>query len=158
MKVLLFSSDPVALDAVFCRLIDLSPEHVPTMRPGADSGLGTYLDSQIELCGDPLADLVCPAFEVIRTPAVTIDRSFPYYLKNWIAPRPFIDPRLCENCGVCTEVCPLEPKAVRPVDSRKETKPSYDYRRCIRCYCCQEMCPHGAIAIKRPLLSRLIQR
>jgi uncharacterized protein (DUF362 family) len=44
MNVLLFSSDPVALDAVFCRLIHLSPEYVPTMKPGLESGLGTYRD------------------------------------------------------------------------------------------------------------------
>ncbi|MEI6613563.1 MAG: DUF362 domain-containing protein [Chrysiogenales bacterium] len=158
MKVLLFSSDPVALDAVFCRLINLSLEFVPTMKPGLESGLGTHLDSQIEICGAALADLACPDFKVIRQPARTIDSSFPYYLKNWISSRPFIDYALCENCGVCTEVCPLEPKAVRPVDGRKETKPSYDYRRCIRCYCCQELCPSGAIAIKTPLLGKIIRR
>jgi len=158
MKVLLFSSDPVALDAVFCRLINLSPEFVPTMKPGLESGLGTYLDSQIEICGAALADLACPDFKVIRQPAKTIDSSFPYYLKNWISSRPFIDYSLCENCGICTEVCPLEPKAVRPVGGSKVTKPTYDYRRCIRCYCCQELCPSGAIAIKTPLLGRIIRR
>jgi uncharacterized protein (DUF362 family)/NAD-dependent dihydropyrimidine dehydrogenase PreA subunit len=158
MKVLLFSGDPVALDAVFCRLINLSPEFVPTMKPGLESGLGTYLDSQIEICGAALADLSCPDFKVMRRPAETMDSSFPYYLKNWISSRPFIDYDVCENCGVCTEVCPLEPKAVRPADGRKETKPSYDYRRCIRCYCCQELCPSGAITIKTPLLGKIIRR
>jgi Pyruvate/2-oxoacid:ferredoxin oxidoreductase delta subunit len=158
VNALLFSSDPVALDAVFCRLIHLSPEYVPTMKPGRESGLGTYLDSEIQLCGDSILDLACPDFDVVRRPAVTFDRAFPYYLKNWISPRPVIDYLLCENCGVCSEVCPLQPKAVRRADNRKGTKPSYDYNRCIRCYCCQELCPHGAIAIKRPLLSRIIHR
>jgi uncharacterized protein (DUF362 family)/NAD-dependent dihydropyrimidine dehydrogenase PreA subunit len=158
MKVLLFSSDPVALDAVFCRLINLSPEYVPTMKPGLESGLGTYQDSQIEICGDSISDLACPEFNVVRQPAVTFDHAFPYYLKNLITPRPFIDYELCTNCGVCTTVCPLNPKAVRRANDRQETKPSFDYRRCIRCYCCQELCPHGAIAIKRPLLSRIIHR
>jgi uncharacterized protein (DUF362 family)/Pyruvate/2-oxoacid:ferredoxin oxidoreductase delta subunit len=158
MKVLLFSSDPVALDAVFCRLINLSPAYVPTMKPGSESGLGTYQDSQIQICGDSVSDLVRPDFQVIRQPAVTFDSSFPYYLKNLIAPRPFINYSLCENCGVCTKVCPLEPKAVRPSNDCKETKPGYDYQRCIRCYCCQELCPAGAIAIKTPLLGKIIHR
>jgi uncharacterized protein (DUF362 family)/Pyruvate/2-oxoacid:ferredoxin oxidoreductase delta subunit len=158
MNVLLFSSDPVALDAVFCRLIHLSPEHVPTMKPAADSGMGTYLESEIEICGDPFSHLVCRDFDVIRQAPISMDPSFPYYLKNWISPRPYIDRRLCKNCGTCTGICPLEPKAVRPTIAGKENKPSYDYRRCIRCYCCQEVCPHGAITIKRPLLSRLIHR
>lgn len=158
MNVLLLSSDPVALDAVFCRLIHLPPRYVPTMQPAAESGLGTWDESGIEVLGDEPAGLACPDFQVVREPAELLDRSFPYYLKKWITPRPAIAYPLCLNCGVCTAVCPLEPKAVRPPASRPGAKPAYDYRRCIRCYCCQEMCPHGAIHIKRPLLSRIIHR
>ena len=158
MNILLLSSDPVALDAVFCRLVHMPPQNVPTMKPGADSGLGTWADGTIEVLGDEVSTLACPDFQVVREPAVPFDSSFPYYLKKWITPRPAIDYSLCMNCGVCTAVCPLEPKAVRPPASNPDAKPVYDYKRCIRCYCCQEMCPHGAIAIRRPLLSRLIQR
>ena len=158
MNTLLFSSDPVALDAIFCRLLALSPDHVPTMKPAAAGGMGTYLDSEIQLCGDPISGLICRDFDITRQPPIKFDPSFPYYLKNQISPRPVIDYQLCQNCGMCTEICPLEPKAVRPAATGRETKPSYDYRRCIRCYCCQELCPHGAISIKRPLLSRLIHR
>ena len=158
MNALLFSSDPVALDAIFCRLLDLSPDYVPTMKPAAECGMGTYLESEIQLCGDPISSLVCPDFDIVRQPPIKFDPSFPYYLKNQISPRPVIDYQLCQNCGICTQICPLEPKAVRSADAAIETKPSYDYRRCIRCYCCQELCPHGAISIKRPLLSRLIHR
>jgi uncharacterized protein (DUF362 family)/ferredoxin len=158
MRALLFSSDPVALDAVFCRLINLPSKYVPTMQPAAETGLGTYQDSQIEICGDPVSSLACPDFRVVRRPPITFDRAFPYYLKNQITPRPAINTALCKNCGVCTEVCPLEPKAVLPQPGQRKPQPVYDYKRCIRCYCCQEMCPHGAITIKRPLLSRLIHR
>ena len=157
MRVLLLSNDPVALDAVFCRLIHMPPHYVPTMKPGAESGLGRYRDDEIEILGDEISGLECPDFKVVRRPAVLLDRSFPYYLKNWVTPRPFIDHRRCQNCGVCTAVCPLQPKAVRPGANRRHAIPGFDYRRCIRCYCCQEMCPHGAIGIKRPLLSRWIQ-
>ena len=155
MNVLLLSSDPVALDAVFCRLIHLPAAYVPTMRPGAESGLGTWSDDAIDILGDKVEELSCPDFKVVRRPAVEFDRSFPYYLKKWLTPRPVIDAALCRECGVCTEVCPLEPKAVRPLPGSRDKKPVYDYERCIRCYCCQEMCPHGAIAIRSPLLSRV---
>lgn len=158
MKVLLLSSDPVALDAVFCKLIHLPPQHVPTMAPAAASGLGSFVDNEIEILGAELSRLACPDFKVVRQPAVPFDRSFPYYLKRWITARPFIDYTLCENCGVCTQVCPLEPKAVQRRPGSKNPLPVFDYERCIRCYCCQEMCPAGAIAIKRPLLSRVIHR
>jgi len=158
MRVLLLSSDPAALDAIFCKLIRLPARFVPTMKPAAESGLGTYADNEIITCGDEVSGLECPDFKVVRQPALPFDRSFPYYLKNLITPRPFINHQRCVNCQVCTSVCPLEPKAVRRIGDRKETKPSYDYRRCIRCYCCQELCPSSAIAIKTPLLGRIIHR
>ncbi len=158
MKVLLLSSDPAALDAVFCRLIRLPAQYVPTMAPAAESGLGAIADQEIDICGDSLSRLACPDFKVLRQPAVSFDHSFPLYLKKWITPRPFIDGSLCENCGVCTEVCPLDPKAVKRRPGDRNPLPVFDYERCIRCYCCQEMCPSGAIAIKRPLLSRIIHR
>ena len=158
MKVLLLSDDPVALDAVFCRLVRMPPQHVPTMRPGAESGLGFWADGSIAILGDDADSLACPDFQVVRSPAAEMDRSFPYYLKKWITPRPVIDAGLCQKCGVCGEVCPLEPKAVRPPNGDTDRVPVYDYPRCIRCYCCQELCPHGAIAIQRPILSRLIHR
>ncbi|MCX6557412.1 MAG: DUF362 domain-containing protein [Candidatus Aminicenantes bacterium] len=156
MKVLLLASDPVALDAVFCRLVHMPATYVPTMKPAALSGLGRYQDDEIEICGDEISPLECPDFKVVRQPAATMDSSFPYYLKKWVTPRPFIDTALCKNCGVCTDVCPVEPKAVQKKPGAADSKPAYDYPRCIRCYCCQEMCPHGAITIRRPLLSRLI--
>jgi uncharacterized protein (DUF362 family)/ferredoxin len=158
MKALLLSSDPVALDAVFCRLVRMPPQNVPTMKPGSESGLGTWSMAEIEVRGDDPERLACPDFRVVRRPPADFDRSFPYYLKKWITPRPVIDYDRCRNCGVCVEACPLEPKAVHPPANDPGAMPIYDYPRCIRCYCCQEMCPHQAIAIRRPLLSRIIHR
>ncbi|TFG77898.1 MAG: DUF362 domain-containing protein [Chrysiogenales bacterium] len=158
MKVLLLSSDPAALDAVFCKLIRLPAPFVPTMKAASESGLGTWADEEIEICGAELSHLVAADFKVIRQPSVPFDRAFPYYLKKWITARPFIDNSLCDNCGVCTEVCPLELKAIQHPADRKNPYPVFDYERCIRCYCCQELCPSGAIDIKRPLLSRIIHR
>lgn len=156
MNVLLLSDDPLALDAVFCRLVHMPPHHVPTMKPGAESGLGVWEENAIAIVGDDPALFSCPDFKVVRQSPVPFDRSFPYYLKKWITPRPVIDPVRCKKCGICSEVCPLKPEAVAA--EGKNALPVYDYRRCIRCYCCQEMCPHGAITIRRPLLSRVIQR
>lgn len=156
MNVLLLSADPLALDAVFCRLVHMPAHYVPTMKPGAESGLGAWEGDAIMILGDDPANFSCPDFKVVRRPAEPFDRSFPYYLKKWITPRPIIDPGRCTRCGVCSEVCPLEPEAVAPV--HPSLPPVYDYRRCIRCYCCQEMCPQGAISIHRPVLSRLIHR
>jgi uncharacterized protein (DUF362 family) len=52
MSVLLFSSDPIAIDATACRIIDLDPDVVPTSRPGEKSGLGAYHSENIEIVGE----------------------------------------------------------------------------------------------------------
>ncbi len=40
MNVLLFSDDPIALDAAVCRMIDLNPEYSFTITEGEKSGTG----------------------------------------------------------------------------------------------------------------------
>ena len=49
MNLLLFSADPVALDATVCRIIGLDPQLSLTVRIGAESGLGVYSENEIEL-------------------------------------------------------------------------------------------------------------
>lgn len=49
MNVLLFSEDPVALDTVFCYLVYLNPEMVPTNIQGMAMGIGTCLEKEIEM-------------------------------------------------------------------------------------------------------------
>jgi len=158
MKVLLFSTDPVALDAVCCRLIDLDPEFVPTAKVGKEGGLGTYKSDEIEIAGDNIEELINKNFQVVRRPPerLTNSRYFPKFLKNYISPRPVIDYERCVNCGKCVLQCPVDPKAVNWPGGDKSHKPVYNYNRCIRCYCCQEICPEKAISIKVPLLGRLI--
>jgi len=158
MKVLLFSKDPIAAEAVMCRLIELNPEFVPTMRPGKDWGLGTYLPEEIELLGDPIEPLINKSFNVVRAPvkAVTSSTSVSF-IKNLVSPRPVIDPAKCSHCGTCVKVCPASPKAVDWHDGDHKKVPTYKYERCIRCFCCQELCPDHAISVQTPFLSRLIR-
>lgn len=158
MKVLLFSTDPVALDAVFCRLIDLNPEFVPTMKLAKASGLGTYITDEIEIIGDDINALINKNFQVVRRPPERLvsARSFPPFLKNLVSPRPIINDERCVNCGSCVLQCPVTPKALDWPEGDKDQKPVYNYKRCIRCYCCQEICPEKAITIKIPPLGRLI--
>ena len=159
MNVLLFSSDPVALDAVACRLVDLDLEHVPTMKPGREWGLGTYLSEEIELLGDSLDPLINGDFEVVRKPPLDLSGALINRAKGWVAPRPIIREELCTRCGACVAVCPTAPKAVNWRDqgeSRHTSPPVHDYSRCIRCFCCQEVCPERAIIVRTPFLGRII--
>ncbi|MGD2087070.1 MAG: DUF362 domain-containing protein [Candidatus Aminicenantes bacterium] len=160
MKVLLFSTDPVALDAICCRLIDLDPEFVPTARIGKEGGLGTYKSDEIRIVGADIEELINKNFQVVRRPPERLTRSryFPKFLKNHISPRPVINDERCVNCGQCVLQCPVNPKAVNWPQGDKSHNPVYNYKQCIRCYCCQEICPEKAISIKVPILGRLIYR
>jgi ferredoxin len=159
LNVLLFSTDPIALDATACRIINLDPEVVPTSKLGEKAGLGTYHGENIELVGDSLESFVCPDFDVIRTPPdhCTSGRV-KTFIKNRLCERPVIDGVKCTNCGTCVKMCPVDPKAVDWRNGDKSQPPTHDYDRCIRCYCCQEACPEGAITAQTTVLGRLFYR
>jgi len=159
LGVLLFSGDPIALDAIACKIINLNPEYVPTAKPGEISGLGTYHYENIEVVGEEIEPLVDRDFEVVRKPPVAISSGrIRNIVKNQICPRPFIDKILCTNCGICVRQCPVSPKAVNWHTDDEFSLPTYKYDRCIRCFCCQESCPEGAISVRETILGRIIFR
>ena len=159
MHVLLFSTDPVALDSTVCRLIDLDTHLVEPINIGVEFGLGVKDD--IQYVGDPIEDFINPAFDANRSPVPTTeDTSFlsATLMRRYSAPRPTIDAEKCTRCGTCVKVCPAEPKALSWADVEHQKAPVYDYSKCIRCYCCQELCPENAIFVKIPLLGKMIHR
>ncbi|MCF7925170.1 MAG: DUF362 domain-containing protein [Candidatus Izimaplasma sp.] len=153
MHTLMISTDPVALDTVFCQLINLDPTIIPTITLGNTSGLGNY--QSIELLGDDIKSLINPHFKVDRSPLKETESSSLSFLKNHIIRRPYIITNDCKKCGVCVDVCPVEDKAIQFQTEYKVAPPIYNYKACIRCYCCQEMCPHDAIDVKTPILGKL---
>ncbi len=159
MNVLLFSTDPIALDATMCRLMNLDPALVLTNRAGLEMGAGTYLEKDISLLGDPIEPLIVRDFNVNRSAEKEAGKkNRPNFVKSAITPRPYIIEERCVRCGLCVNMCPVTPKAVNWHDGDKRKPPSYEYERCIRCYCCQEICPESAIQIKVPLLRKILDR
>ncbi len=158
MNVLLFSTDPVALDVTVCRLIGLDPNLVPPIRYGAEFGLGRR--EGIQYVGDPIDGFVNRTFVVNRQAGATTQGPgrFSRLARRYVVPRPFILEMKCTRCGTCVNVCPVTPKAVEFRGAGRTEPPIHDYQRCIRCYCCQELCPEGAIEIATPVLGRLIHR
>ncbi len=160
MNVLLFSTDPVAIDSVFCHLVHLNPESVPTNTQGQVLGIGYYEADKIELflaeADDDLEALAPismdelvsrfgkPDFDVDRTGSRKSFLSRLSDVATRITRRPRIDASLCIKCGVCVNHCPVPGKAL-DFTKGKDNPPVYDYGKCIRCYCCQEMCPKKAI-------------
>lgn len=155
MNVLLLSTDPVALDSVFARLVYLDPEAVPTEVAGAQMGLGTWREEEIDLVtpDGPLSMLSAvkkygkPDFRVNRKKGKAEGIMNTVTFLRFLKPAPRIDADKCRRCGVCVESCPVEGKALR-FSKGRDHPPVYNYRKCIRCFCCQEMCPHKAIYVR----------
>ena len=157
MRVLLFSDDPVALDATVCRLIDIPPAYVPTITIGEKFGAGTYRKNEIELVGDPFDDIKDDSFKITRSPVRAYKTAgLQRFFNNRLVSKPVIIDKKCNLCGTCVTMCPADPKAVNWPGGNDKEIPRYDYNECLRCYCCQEVCPEGAIKLKKPLTRRLI--
>jgi uncharacterized protein (DUF362 family) len=153
LGVLLFSTDPVALDTVMCDLIELDPMRVTTSGPGRRWGLGTYRTDEIEVVGDSVAAARPGSFNVKRgTIRDLSSQGMLARVDNLIAQRPVLDRAKCVLCGLCVQACPVKPKALDWYQGDQNQPPRYTYKRCIRCYCCQEICPEGAISVKRTFL------
>ena len=158
MHVLLFSTDPVALDATVCRMVGLDEALVDPIVYGNAFGLGS--SENITLLGDPITRFEVPDFKVNRSKASTTSRErsrSTSFMHNHVTPRPMILLDKCNRCGRCVQVCPAQPKALSWANG-EENPPVYNYDHCIRCYCCQELCPHQAIIVKVPLLGKFIRR
>ena len=155
MNVMLMSTDPVALDSVFSRLVYLKPEMVPTNYHGEKMGLGTWKEEEITLLTPDGEISMSEAVKRYGNPQFNVDRT--EVRKNiWtrmagalniFQKKPYIENDKCVRCGICVQSCPVPGKAV---DFRKgkDKPPVYDYKKCIRCFCCQEMCPKKAIKVK----------
>jgi uncharacterized protein (DUF362 family)/ferredoxin len=158
MNCIIISTDPIAVDSTFCRMVSLDPEFVSTNVFGKETGLGTYLPEEIEYLGDPIEGFINKHFNVTRQP-LGRDAVFSFLkpFKNQIIPRPVINAEKCIKCGICVNACPVESKnAIFFKNGNKKNPPVYNYKNCIRCYCCQEMCPEKAIVVKKPFLGRIL--
>ncbi|MFP4521933.1 MAG: DUF362 domain-containing protein [Fibrobacterota bacterium] len=154
-------TNPFACNAAACRLINLDPEFVPVMKKAREAGIdkGNYRISYSGMREDESF----PSFRISRTktgmPGLSSLINFlpgaaGRAVRNRIINRPVISDKKCKRCGICTDICPVEPKALRK--GKNSSPPVFDYSKCIRCYCCQETCPHNAIKSERPSLGKIL--
>lgn len=165
MNVILASTDPVALDTVFCHLVSLKPELVPTNVWGAEQGAGIY--ENIEIVDEKGVLTIDEATELYGNTGFTVQRSPEYrgmlkpvrFLAPFLEKRPAVRKESCIGCGICVKSCPVEGKAIHLKRvAEGSSKAVYDYKKCIKCYCCQEMCPEEAITVKKSIIARIADR
>ena len=162
MNVILASTDPVALDSLFCHLVRLRPDLVPTNVAGMDQGVGSY--ESIRVITENGVITPEEAFRKYGNASFDVQRSAEFrgalkpirFLAPFLEKKPVVKKERCIGCGICVRTCPLENKAVKIDDVDKTAR--YDYSRCIKCYCCQEMCPEEAITVKKSVLARIADR
>jgi uncharacterized protein (DUF362 family)/ferredoxin len=154
--LLIVSDDPVAADAVGCRIMGIDPMSVPQIRIAHESGLGNAHPESIDLRGEPLARYVQRGFKLPpRAPGVRVPTFALRIARDLVVPRPVIDSSLCARCGECVAACPTTPKSIA---LKNGGVPIYDFTTCIRCSCCQETCRHGAISLTHALLGPRTRR
>ncbi|MBN2546276.1 MAG: DUF362 domain-containing protein [Spirochaetes bacterium] len=163
LSVLLFSNDPIAIDAAICKIINLNPEFVPTIKASIGTGSGVYKEDEIELVGDDINSFIDRKFKVIRQPKEkynynTAKGNIFSLIKNHFVRKPYIVDLNCVKCGICIKVCPSNPKALSWGNKGKDNPPEYNYSICFRCYCCQELCPEKAIKLKTPFLRKIFKK
>ncbi|MGA2766435.1 MAG: DUF362 domain-containing protein [Spirochaetia bacterium] len=156
--LLIMSTDPVAADALGCRVMGLDPLSILFIRMASEAGIGNAREESIRVVGEPLEGYVCADLEVRSRP---LGQNVPPFLmriaKDLIVSKPTIDKETCTGCGQCVEACPTNPKSLTRDGSDSRGIPRYLYSTCIRCYCCQETCPTGAVRIRRAPLAGIFQ-
>lgn len=153
--LIMASADPYALDLAACDIIGYTADEVDTVRISAERGYIPKTADELNIVGEKLSDVRIPDFvkpeshfnllKLINLPSAMNAR-----VVNMLASKPKIIYKNCVSCGECARACP--PKAIRMESGR----PVIDKSKCIRCFCCQELCPRSTVAIKRPIMNRLM--
>ncbi|NLM46757.1 MAG: DUF362 domain-containing protein [Firmicutes bacterium] len=139
---ILISTDPLALDTVAAAMLGMDIAEIPMLQTVKERGLGTADLDKIRLAGDFVQPPVLRGFKLPKryrrsgnwNPAIVVK------FIDFMRARPYIDSKLCKNCNMCVESCPVQ--AIEQQTKR------IDYKACIECMCCHELCLHKAVTLR----------
>ncbi len=149
-KLILASSDPVAIDVVASEIIGLKPDQVPTTKIASEAGLGIGWIEALEIVGETLESARIPDFKLTSNRKMEfIPSVLSHVLGHYVWVRPAIEKKTCTKCNICASSCPTG-----ALQDEKESVPTFDYKDCINCWCCHELCPSGAVYVNQSWLAR----
>ena len=157
---ILAGSNPVCVDAISAKLINLDPLGVPNIATGVDRGYLNNLD-EIEVLGENVDNLVVKDYKTVvpdgYKPLVNyVPKCMQNTMHKLMTRRPVIKRKECKGCRKCYEHCPVKAISMEQRKGEKIAKANIDYNKCIRCFCCQELCPFGVVKVKSGLGYKII--
>lgn len=140
---ILFSTDPLALDTVAAAMIGMTPEDIPILTSARDRNLGESTLAKIKIGGDYNVPPILAGFKYPKKFRSSKPSNHAVLVKliDFLKTRPTINHKLCKNCNMCVESCP-----VQAIDQENK---KINYQLCIECMCCHELCLHKAVALRR---------
>jgi len=131
LNLLLASEDSVAIDLAICKILDINPIGVPTLKRANVRNLWPKKNNY------PLLKPKDVEYKGFKLPSTA-----GYILTGKKTPAKSPKPQdNCTGCGQCMKICPVN--AIKIISK----KASVDYSKCIRCYCCHEVCTESAIKL-----------
>jgi len=143
---ILMSRDPLALDTVATAMLGMEIEDIPILLSARERGLGESDLEWIKISGDYDQPPLLPGFKYPKRFRSSKGGNHRVLVKliDFLKTRPKINARVCKDCNMCVESCP-----VQAID---EATKRIDYNKCIECMCCHELCLHQAVELKRDSL------
>jgi len=135
LGVLLAADNPIAMDLSVCKMLQIEPVGIPTLKRAKLRKLWPQHIIYPQLTPDN-----------VTYNGFILPKTADYLLTGKKTPRQ--SPKVtvkCISCGQCAEICP------RQAITNTPDKAHIDYAKCIRCYCCQEICPEKAIILEEHL-------
>ncbi len=161
LNTIVMGESLTAVDSVAVRLIGYdNPLDIPVLKEAYDYKWDAVLPQDIKVLGESIEDLKVNDFNLCRKGGnfYFISPTVTSFLRQMIAPYPYLMHDKCISCSRCREVCPEDPKVIKMISKDKEKLvPSWQMSSCIRCFCCQELCPTGAIELKYNTLAKILK-
>ncbi len=160
MNTLIMGKSLTAVDSVAVKLIGYdNPLDIPVLKEAHEQNWGEVFLENIEILGEKIEDMKAKDFELCRkggdfyfiNPVVT------NFLRELIAPNPYVIKEKCIGCSRCEEVCPENPSVIKMVKKEGKIYPVWNMKQCIRCFCCQELCPCGAIETSHSIIGKILK-